>query len=279
MQEEETNDNDLEGRLRDYFRAEDVELETPLDLWDSISPRLGEQRRPGWMGRLLPVLRPGRPWSTASISIPFWAPEARKALAVSMVLAIAVGMTYFGVSLATGGREPMANGESASATTATDRAVPYVEQGEEEHVDDHDHEETTTGEGETTETDTPVVAGPVAIAIGAVGDALSFDVTSLSAGSGDEVTVTFNNPSAVNSHNFVVVQDGTKDAVATDGTVAGPDNDWVPPGDPRVIANTVLIGPGESTEVTFTAPASGTYQFVCTFPGHNFTMFGEFIVN
>jgi hypothetical protein len=29
----------------------------------------------------------------------------------------------------------------------------------------------------------------------------------------------------------------------------------------------------------FTAPAAGTYQFVCTFPGHNFTMFGDFIVN
>ncbi|MQG65022.1 MAG: azurin, partial [SAR202 cluster bacterium] len=41
----------------------------------------------------------------------------------------------------------------------------------------------------------------------------------------------------------------------------------------------ILLDPGASGEVTFTAPASGTYQFVCTFPGHNFTMFGDFIVN
>ena len=67
--------------------------------------------------------------------------------------------------------------------------------------------------------------------------------------------------------------------MATDGTVAGQDNNWVKPGDSRVIANSVLIGPGDSGEVTFTAPASGTYQFVCTFPGHNFTMFGDFVVN
>ena len=76
----------------------------------------------------------------------------------------------------------------------------------------------------------------------------------------------------------MIVQDGTKDAVAADGTPAGPANNWVAPGDSRVIANTALLGPGESGDVTFTAPVPGTYQFVCTFPGHNFTMFGDFTV-
>jgi len=124
-----------------------------------------------------------------------------------------------------------------------------------------------------------VTAGPVQIDIDVNGDALEFTVNSLSASAGAEVVVTFNNSSVVNFHNFVVVQPGTKDAVATDGTTAGPANNWVPPGDSRVIANTVLIGPGDSAKVTFTAPAAGAYQFVCTFPGHNFTMFGDFIVN
>ena len=69
------------------------------------------------------------------------------------------------------------------------------------------------------------------------------------------------------------------DAVAPAGTAAGPANDWVPPGDSRVIASTRLLDPGTTGEVTFTAPAPGTYQFVCTFPGHNLTMFGNFVVN
>ena len=30
--------------------------------------------------------------------------------------------------------------------------------------------------------------------------------------------------------------------------------------------------------MVFSAPPPGTYQFVCTFPGHSFTMFGEFVV-
>ena len=66
-----------------------------------------------------------------------------------------------------------------------------------------------------------------------------------------------------------------KDAVAAD---AGPVNNWVPVNDSRVIGSTVLIGPGESGQATFTAPPAGIYQFVCTFPGHNFTMFGDFVV-
>ena len=122
-------------------------------------------------------------------------------------------------------------------------------------------------------------AGPVQLDIDVNGDALQFNTNNFSVSAGAEVVVTFNNSSGVNFHNFVLVQPGTKDAVAADGTTAGPANDWVPPGDSRVIANTVLISPGESAKVTFTAPPAGTYQFVCTFPGHNFTMFGDFIVN
>ncbi|MBT97833.1 MAG: hypothetical protein CL902_04300 [Dehalococcoidia bacterium] len=121
--------------------------------------------------------------------------------------------------------------------------------------------------------------GATTIDIDVNGDALQFDLSDMSADSGAEVVVNFNNSSGVNSHNWAIVENGTKDAVSVDGTAAGPANDWLPVGDSRVIANTAVLGPGESGSVTFTAPAAGTYQFVCTFPGHNFTMFGDFIVN
>ena len=67
--------------------------------------------------------------------------------------------------------------------------------------------------------------------------------------------------------------------MASDGTAAGTGNDWLKPDDPRVIANTALLDPGATGEVRFTAPAAGTYQFVCTFPGHSPTMFGDFQVS
>ena len=118
----------------------------------------------------------------------------------------------------------------------------------------------------------------VSLEISVNGDALAFDKSEFSAGAGSEVVLTFSNVSIINQHNWVIVQPGTKDDVAARGTAAGPDNDWVQPDDPDVIANTKLLDAGATGEVTFAAPPAGTYQFVCTFPGHNFTMFGDFEV-
>ena len=121
--------------------------------------------------------------------------------------------------------------------------------------------------------------GPVQLSIDVDGNNLKFNIDSMSATAGAEVVVNFNNSSSVNSHNWALVVAGTKDAVAADGTAAGPDKNWLPQNDSRVLGSTVLIGPGENAQATFTAPAAGAYQFVCTFPGHNFTMFGDFTVN
>jgi len=129
-------------------------------------------------------------------------------------------------------------------------------------------------------TKAPVVPGGAdTLDIDVNGDALAFSLGSMSATAGSDVVVNFHNSSSVNTHNWALVEAGTKDAVAADGTGAGPTNNWLPVDDSRVIGATVLVGPGQSGEATFTAPAAGTYQFVCTFPGHNFTMFGDFVVN
>ena len=74
----------------------------------------------------------------------------------------------------------------------------------------------------------------------------------------------------------VVVKQGTKDAVVVDGAEAGEANNWVQPDDDRVIAHTKLLNPGESEEIKFKGQIAGFYEFVCAFPGHSATMFGEF---
>ncbi len=160
---------------------------------------------------------------------------------------------------------------SATATPAPPNTVPAADR-------------TAEPTAAPTSTSAPVATnppgptgGPVSLNIDVNGDALQFDVNSMSAPAGAEVVLTFNNSSTVNTHNWALVEAGTKDAVATDG-LAFPNNNWLPPNDSRVIGSTVLIGPGESTQATFTAPPAGTYQFVCTFPGHNLTMFGDLVV-
>ena len=65
--------------------------------------------------------------------------------------------------------------------------------------------------------------------------------------------------------------------VNNDGVGAGPDNDYVKPGDERVIAHTKIIGGGEESSVTFPVAklAAGTnYKFFCSFPGHAGVMNG-----
>ena len=113
--------------------------------------------------------------------------------------------------------------------------------------------------------------------ISTVGDELRFDRARLQETAIFSVRVTFTNGSTVNQHNRVLLKPGAdKDEVAAAGAQAGPENSYIPPGDDRIIAHTGLLGPGESEEVQFKGPIAGIYQFVCTFPGHSATMFGEF---
>lgn len=118
----------------------------------------------------------------------------------------------------------------------------------------------------------------VSLEIVAGGDALEFDTSRFFVDVGSQVTLTFDNVSTINQHNWVLVVHGSKDDVSQRGT-SHPTTDWIQPEDPDVIANTKVLEPGAIGRVTFAAPPPGSYQFVCTFPGHNFTMFGDFIVN
>lgn len=186
----------------------------------------------------------------------------------SLVILFAILSAVMLLAIACGSDEADPN---ATATTAPPNTVPAV---------DRPTEPPTTAPTDVPPTNTPASAsGPVTIDIDVNGDALQFSLASMSASAGQDVVVNFNNSSSVNSHNWALVEAGTKDAVAADGTAAGPDNNWLPVNDPRIFGSTILIGPGASAQATFTAPPAGTYQFVCTFPGHNFTMFGDFIVN
>lgn len=85
----------------------------------------------------------------------------------------------------------------------------------------------------------------------------------------------------VMGHDWVLSQAGDVQGIATDGMQAGLQNNYIKPGDTRVIANTTIIGGGEKTSVTF--PVSKldpktVYTFFCSFPGHWTTMRGTLSV-
>src|SRR5258707_10628263 len=80
-------------------------------------------------------------------------------------------------------------------------------------------------------------------------------------------------------HNWVLVNAADVTAVATAGMSAGLPNDYLAPGDKRVLAHTKTIGGGGTTSVTFSTSIlkkSGAYQYPCTFPRPNALMHGTF---
>ena len=96
-----------------------------------------------------------------------------------------------------------------------------------------------------------------------------------------EVTLTLHHtgklPREAMGHNWVLVNAADFNAVANAGLGAGLANDYVAPGDKRVLAHTKTIGGGQTTSVTF--PTSllkpgGDYRYLCSFPGHNALMRG-----
>lgn len=113
-------------------------------------------------------------------------------------------------------------------------------------------------------------------------DEMKYDKSVLKAKAGEEVTVVLTHsgklPKAAMGHNFVLLKQGADMATFATKAMTAAENDYIPEGTDEVIAHTKTIGGGETTSVTFIAPAAGTYQFLCTFPGHYAMMNGEFIV-
>lgn len=98
-----------------------------------------------------------------------------------------------------------------------------------------------------------------------------------------ELTLTHSGtlPRNAMGHNWVLSTDADAQAVNQDGMQAGLDNEYVKPGDARVIAYTPVIGGGEKTTITFSIDkldADGKYTFFCSFPGHFVIMKGQFHV-
>jgi azurin len=88
-------------------------------------------------------------------------------------------------------------------------------------------------------------------------------------------------PAQSMGHDWVLVKAEDLAAVANDGLTAGLANGYVKAGDTRVIAHTKVVGGGESTSVTFPTSAlkkGQAYKYLCTFPGHNALMNGDFII-
>lgn len=146
-------------------------------------------------------------------------------------------------------------------------------------------EETTTEEvaPETTTTETTAPEGAEAVITIGAGDNMKFDLSEIKVREGQKVKLTLNHtgkaPKTAMGHNFVLLAAGVDYNTFAKEAMAAKDSDYIPASaSTEVIAHTKLLGGGESDTIEFDAPAKGTYEFMCSFPGHSGIMHGKFIV-
>ena len=117
-------------------------------------------------------------------------------------------------------------------------------------------------------------------------DTMQFDVKNFNVKAGEKVKLTLKNvgqvPKIAMGHNLVVLKKGiTAIGFGQKALGAGANATNALPDSLKgeVIAATKLLGPGESETIEFTAPKeAGSYEYVCTFPGHFALMRGTMSV-
>lgn len=133
-----------------------------------------------------------------------------------------------------------------------------------------------------TEEETTEVAESIEITIEG-NDQMRFNLDKIEVYEGQTVKLTLKHTGemakSAMGHNWVLLQKGVDKAEYATAATQAADEDYTPAAmADQVIAHTTTIGGGEETTIEFTAPAKGTYEYICSFPGHYGLMNGKFIV-
>jgi azurin len=114
------------------------------------------------------------------------------------------------------------------------------------------------------------------ITIESVGNELKFAQSEITVAAGSKVHLVFVNRATSEgmTHNVVFLR-GEESAIERVGLAAiSAGQDEYIPKDDAILFHTPLAAPGETVELTFTAPGPGVFFYTCTFPGHYVLMRG-----
>jgi azurin len=158
--------------------------------------------------------------------------------------------------------------------------------------DHENHQDTPTPPAQTAPVAPPASTAPpppsasavpaphVEVQLASVANTMAFDKTKLSVPTGSEVHLTLKNNATMATlpHNWALVKPGTEASVAAGGLKLGEPAGYIDVRDKNMLVHTPLAKPGETVEVTFTAPDPGSYPYICTVPGHYMMMKGVLTV-
>lgn len=143
-------------------------------------------------------------------------------------------------------------------------------------------EATTNAEVEATQTEAEAIIAPTSNTIElTANDQMKFSQTEIRVKAGEEITITLKNVGTLAKeamgHNFVVLALATNVDEFGQAAINSKQTDYIPESlKSAIIAHTKLLGPNESDTIKFTLE-KGTYDFICSFPGHYSSMRGKII--
>lgn len=114
-------------------------------------------------------------------------------------------------------------------------------------------------------------------------DQMQFNKNELRAAAGKVITLTLKNTGEMSKdlmgHDFVLLKQGTDIPAFGHEAMNAKSTGFIPPSQvSKIIAHTKVLGPGESDTITFTMNRKGSYDYICSFPGHYMIMKGKLIV-
>lgn len=181
-----------------------------------------------------------------------------------------------------GGGNQQSSGSDQSAEESKE-SKESMEKADEDM--EKEEEKASAKEDEEKIVDKTGMDGPVEITVKTPGTTMQnmrYDVDEIHLNKGQKVKLTLKNvapeDAAAMKHNFVVVKKADAKEVATKGMKAGSEKGYLPENKEKIKAHTEVLEQGEETTITFTIDEAGTYEYVCTYPGHYPTMKGTIMV-
>jgi azurin len=111
---------------------------------------------------------------------------------------------------------------------------------------------------------------------------MKFNLRKITVKAGQKIKLTLTHTGKLDKrimgHNVVFLNKGIKLSTFASKAAASKENDYIPVGSSAVLAHTKMLSGGETTTIEFTAPAAGTYDYICSFPAHYAMMKGKLIV-
>ena len=178
--------------------------------------------------------------------------------------------------------EPAAEEPAAEEPAAEEAAAeePAADEAAADEAAEEPAAEEPAAEGGEDGVVTMAEDGAQEVTIGAT-DQMKFTVSTFEVKAGTKVRLTLEHrgklPKNQMGHNLVILKEGIE--MPEFAIAAGSAPNYFP--EDRVdqtVAHTEMIGGGEKVTIEFTAPAAGTYTYVCTYPGHFAIMNGTMVV-